>query len=142
MRDKNIYQLIGGADVIKKLVDNFYDEMDRCENVRAIRRLHPKDLKDSKLKLFLFLSGWFGGPDLYVEKYGHPRLKRRHMPFSIGTEEANQWIYCMEKAVKELNIDNILQDHLMDIFKRMANHLVNDGTKITFPNRTNDKKKL
>tara|TARA_B100000674_G_C37182026_1_gene620124 strand:+ start:98 stop:517 length:420 start_codon:yes stop_codon:yes gene_type:complete len=139
MRDKNIYKMIGGSGVLKQLVDSFYDEMDKYGKVETIRNLHPADLQDSKEKLFLFLSGWFGGPDLYVKKFGHPRLKRRHMPFKIGIEEADQWMFCMEKSIQKLDLDHSLRKHLLEIFRRMANHLINDGTKIDFPSRNYNK---
>ena len=78
MSDTNTpYDLIGGEAGVRKLVDRFYDHMDQLEEVKGIRDLHARSLKASREKLFLFLSGWLGGPDLYVQKYGHPRLRRR-----------------------------------------------------------------
>jgi hemoglobin len=63
--------------------------------------LHPASLAGSREKLFLFLSGWSGGPPLYVERYGHPRLRQRHMPFSIGRAERDEWLWCMRRALDE-----------------------------------------
>ncbi|MDP3483558.1 MAG: group II truncated hemoglobin, partial [Sulfuricella sp.] len=81
------YERIGGEEVVRKLVDRFYDLMDQQQDLQGIRELHAKSLKASREKLFLFLSGWLGGPQLYVEKYGHPRLRQRHLPFAIGESE-------------------------------------------------------
>ena len=75
------YEELGGEEKVRELVDRFYDHMDTLSEVQTVRDLHARSLKASREKLFLFLSGWLGGPDLYVEKYGHPRLRRRHLPF-------------------------------------------------------------
>jgi hemoglobin len=77
------YEQLGGEPVIRQLVARFYELMDTMPEAYGIRQLHPKSLSGSEDKLFMFLSGWLGGPQLYVEKYGHPRLRRRHFPFAI-----------------------------------------------------------
>ena len=79
----------------------------------------------SREKLFLFLSGWFGGPDLYVQKYGHPRLRARHLPFSTGIEERDQWIYCMRQAMSDVGLDARLQEELHQAFFRTADFMRN-----------------
>lgn len=84
------YDRIGGADTIRSLAQRFYQFMDELPEAYGIRKLHPSDLQGSEEKLFLFLSGWLGGPQLYVEQYGHPMLRRRHLPFSIGEAERDQ----------------------------------------------------
>ena len=81
------YELIGGEAKVRELVDRFYDYMDTEAEAQTVRQLHAKSLKSSREKLFLFLSGWLGGPDLYIQKYGHPMLRRRHLPFAIGRRE-------------------------------------------------------
>ena len=83
-QEQTTYELIGGAEKLRELVDRFYDLMDLEENYQGIRLMHPADSTSSREKLFMFLSGWMGGPDLFVQQYGHPRLKARHLPFSIG----------------------------------------------------------
>ncbi|PUB83406.1 MAG: hypothetical protein DBP02_11905 [gamma proteobacterium symbiont of Ctena orbiculata] len=84
----------------------------------------------SREKLFLFLSGWLGGPDLYVEKYGHPRLRARHLPFSIGIEERDQWIYCMREALSAMDLDAKLQEELNQAFFRTADFMRNRDEEV------------
>jgi hemoglobin len=99
--EASLYELLGGEKGLRSLVDRFYDIMDSSPEAARIRTFHGKSLKQSREKLFMFLSGWSGGPQLYVEKFGHPRLRMRHMPFSIGTVERDQWLWCMNKALDE-----------------------------------------
>ena len=87
MYQQTPYELLGGEAAVRRLVDLFYDHMDRDPAAADIRALHAQSLRASRDKLFLFLSGWLGGPNLYVERYGHPMLRRRHLPFPIGIRE-------------------------------------------------------
>ena len=80
--------------------------MELDEKAKTIRQMHPADLTSSREKLFMFLSGWTGGPQLYIERYGHPFLRRRHLPFKIGEEERDQWIYCMTKGMLNLKMED------------------------------------
>ena len=121
----NLYQLIGGEDGLKSLVERFYDIIDSAPEATRLRALHPKSLKQSREKFFMFLSGWTGGPQLYVEKFGHPRLRMRHMPFSIGVVERDQWIWCMNKALDESNLDPRLVEYLKARFGETADFLRN-----------------
>jgi hemoglobin len=95
------YARIGGEPAVRKLVKRFYELMDTLPEAYGIRKLHPQDLSGSEEKLFMYLSGWLGGPQLYVEKFGHPRLRSRHMPFPIASGEAEQWMLCMRQAMAE-----------------------------------------
>ena len=106
------YERIGGEEAVRKLVDRFYDLMDSKSEVAGIRELHAKSLKASREKLFLFLSGWLGGPQLYVEKYGHPRLRQRHLPFAIGESERDQWMNCMIQAMQDVGLEEGLREEL------------------------------
>lgn len=119
------YDIIGGETGVHKLVDTFYDFMDSLPEAQEIRSMHAKSLKASREKLFLFLSGWLGGPDLYVQKYGHPMLRRRHLPFPIGEQERDQWMLCMQKALKEMNLPEKVEEHLLQAFFQTANHMRN-----------------
>ncbi|MES9947263.1 group II truncated hemoglobin [Candidatus Thiodiazotropha sp. CDECU1] len=119
------YQKMGGEKTVRQLVDRFYDLMDQQPEVEKLRQLHAKSLKVSREKLFLFLSGWFGGPDLYVQKYGHPRLRARHLPFSIGIEERDQWMHCMRQAMSDVGLDAGLQQKLDQAFFRTADFMRN-----------------
>ena len=106
---------------------------------KAIRKLHAKSLRGSLEKLFLFLSGWLGGPNLYVEKYGHPRLRGRHLPFSIGELERHQWMLCMRKALDDMRLSPILRTQLEAAFWKTADFMRNrpehepDGGLKIFP---------
>lgn len=119
------YQRIGGEQGVRRLVERFYDLMDEDPDYYGIRKLHPKDLTESRQKLFMFLSGWTGGPDLYVEKFGHPRLRARHMPFPIGESERNQWMSCMKRAMVDAGVDAKLQEELTAAFWKTADFMRN-----------------
>jgi hemoglobin len=119
------YEKIGGEPGVRELVDRFYDIMDSDGALIGLRQMHAKSLKGSREKLFLFLSGWLGGPDLYVQKYGHPRLRARHMPFSIGVAERDQWMACMNRALDEMDIEPALRKALSDAFWKTADFMRN-----------------
>ncbi len=119
------YELIGGEAGVKALVDRFYDLMNTLPEAAAIRRLHPADIASSRDKLFKFLSGWLGGPPLYVQEHGHPMLRARHLPFPIGESERNAWMLCMTRAMEERHIDPMLRQQLMGAFFRTADHMRN-----------------
>jgi hemoglobin len=106
---QTLYDLLGGepeaTHKIREIVEAFYDVMDSDEKAKTIRLMHPEDLTSSREKLFMFLTGWTGGPQLYIERYGHPFLRRRHLPFKIGEEEHDQWIYCMTKGLLNLKME-------------------------------------
>jgi hemoglobin len=123
--EQSPYQQLGGEEKVRELVDRFYDHMDSLEESRGIRVMHAKSLKASREKLFLFLSGWLGGPDLYIQKYGHPMLRRRHMPFQIGQAEAEQWLMCMEKAMDDMAVSGELRAFLSRAFRQTADHMRN-----------------
>jgi hemoglobin len=106
---QTLYDLLGGepeaTHKIREIVEAFYDVMDSDEKAKTIRLMHPEDLTPSREKLFMFLTGWTGGPQLYTERYGHPFLRRRHLPFKIGEDERDQWIYCMTKGMLNLKME-------------------------------------
>ena len=116
---------MGGETGIRTLVDRFYDVMDAAPEAKDVRVLHAATLKQSREKLFLFLSGWSGGPPLYIEKYGHPRLRQRHMPFSIGERERDQWLWCMNKALDESDYLPAVKEHLKTRFSEVADFMKN-----------------
>jgi hemoglobin len=95
------FELIGGEAGVRQLVDRFYDLIDSAPEARTIRALHAASLKASREKLFMYLTMWTGGPPLYSDRYGHPRLRARHLPFRIGTRERDEWLWCMDKALDE-----------------------------------------
>lgn len=122
---KSPYDRLGGEKELHRLVERFYELMDTLPEAQGIRNLHADDLSDSVEKLFMFLSGWLGGPSLYIEKYGHPKLRARHLPAPIGVGERDQWLLCMSQAMEDQAIEPKLQKLLSDAFSRMANHMRN-----------------
>lgn len=122
---KTPYEQIGGENALRSLVTRFYELMDALPEAYEIRKLHQQDLSSAENKLFMFLSGWLGGPQLYIEKYGHPRLRRRHFPFVIGKRESQQWMLCMTQAIHEQITDKKLQDVLIAQLTQTANHMIN-----------------
>ncbi|THF66105.1 globin [Pseudothauera nasutitermitis] len=119
------YQMIGGEPAVRALVDRFYQLMDELPEAWGVRRMHAEDLSGSAEKLFLFLSGWLGGPNLYVERFGPPFLRARHLPFSIGAAERDQWMLCMRQALEEIVSDAEARDHLLRAFTGLADHMRN-----------------
>ncbi len=119
------YHRLGGELVIRRLVDRFYDLMDEDPDYYGIRKMHARDLTEARNKLFMFLSGWTGGPQLYMEKFGHPRLRQRHLPFAIGESERDQWMGCMQRAMDEVGVDETLRQELSAAFWKTADFMRN-----------------
>ncbi len=122
---ESLYRQIGGEEGVRRLVDRFYDLMDQDEAVSELRTMHARSLKASRQKLFEFLSGWLGGPQLYVEKYGHPRLRQRHMSFQVDIQARDQWMICMRQALEEVVESKELRKGLGKAFHDLANHMRN-----------------
>ena len=122
---KTPYELMGGESIVLSLVDRFYFYMDTLPEADGVRQLHAQSLSSAKEKLFKFLSGWLGGPDLFIQEYGHPMLRRRHFSFSIDQSERDQWMYCMNKAMNEIPIDSILRESLLKALDQLATHMIN-----------------
>ena len=125
MQEMTPYELMGGEGVVRWLTNRFYDIMDSDPSVKALRDMHPADLAGSREKLFMFLSGWLGGPGLYMEKFGHPRLRMRHMPFAVDGEMRDQWMQCMTLAVNELLVEDWLKAKLLEAFYNTADFMRN-----------------
>lgn len=119
------YEQMGGDAGIRRLVDRFYDLMDTAPEAATIRRLHARSLKASREKLHLFLTGWTGGPPVYVETHGHPRLRMRHFPFAIGTRERDEWLWCMDHALDAHDMPDALRRMLRERFHQLADHMRN-----------------
>jgi len=126
--DQTPYEMLGGDAGLRRLVDRFYGLMDEVPEYHGIRKLHPQDLAGSNEKLYLFLSGWLGGPPLYVEKFGHPMLRARHLPYSIGVSERDAWLACMLQAMEDTGVAEPLRDALLKAFFGTADWMRNrDG---------------
>jgi len=118
---------IGGESQVHALVDRFYDLMDLEPGYTALRAAHGTELANAREKLKMFLTGWLGGPQRYTEQFGHPRLRMRHMPFSIGIAERDQWVACMDQAMQETEIDGALRTRLKESFMQTADWMRNRG---------------
>lgn len=119
------YSMLGGEAPLRELVERFYAYMDTLPEARHIRAMHAPDLSGAQDKLFKFLSGWLGGPNLFWEEFGHPRLRMRHFPFSIGAAERDQWMLCMGKALDDTAMDAALREALREALGRTADHMIN-----------------
>lgn len=122
---QTLFEQIGGETVIRQLVDRFYDVMDSQPEAAGIRALHPADLAESRDKLYWFLVGWSGGPPMYIERFGHPRLRARHLPFPIGESERDQWLWCMDRAMQEIIMDQAARAIMTRNFMQLADFMRN-----------------
>lgn len=119
------FDWIGGETAVQVLVDRFYDLMDLEPGYRELRATHQPSLDDARQKLFWFLCGWLGGPSYYMERFGHPRLKMRHLPFKIGILERDQWVDCMDQAMQETGVPEALRKGLRQSFFQTADWMRN-----------------
>ncbi len=126
-QNKTAYEVMGGEQTVRLLVERFYLLMDTLPEAYPIRKMHPSDLTGSIDKLFMFLSGWLGGPDLYTDAFGHPRLRARHLPFAIDDAARDQWLMCMFQAMEDIGLDSNLQFQLKQAFTQTANHMRNQA---------------
>ncbi|MBX3621055.1 MAG: group II truncated hemoglobin [Rhizobacter sp.] len=125
MSDTTAFDLVGGEAAVRALVDRFYDLMDLEPAYAELRAMHPTTLEGSRDKLFWFLCGWLGGPQHYVERFGHPFLRARHLPFAIGIAARDQWMACMKQAMAEVALDPPLAERLEASFFKTADWMRN-----------------
>jgi hemoglobin len=116
---------MGGDAGIRSLVDRFYDLMDSAPEAATIRKLHAASLKQSREKLHMYLNMWTGGPQTYVERFGHPRLRARHLPFTISSRERDEWLWCMDRALNEHAMPDELREDLRGKLHALADHMRN-----------------
>jgi hemoglobin len=114
---------LGGETMVRRLVDSFYDRI--RDDSPQLRAMHPTDDRNSRRNLFEFLCGWLGGPPLYAERRGHPRLRMRHLPFSIGEAETEEWMRCMRGALDDIEVADPLRAFLESRLGQTAHHLRN-----------------
>lgn len=119
------FDLLGGIEKIRELVERFYDVMDTDPRAAGIRAMHAADLTEAREKLFMFLTGWTGGPQLYIERYGHPMLRARHLPFAIDESARDQWMYCMIKALHDIGIEEPVMIQLAEALYGVADFMRN-----------------
>lgn len=122
---RSLYALIGGETGVRRLVDRFYSLMDTLPEAKACRDVHPANLDGSAAKLFDYLSGWLGGPQLYVAKHGHPMLRRRHFAAPIGDAERDGWLLCFEQALLDTVANELVRDAIREPVRRLAFHMQN-----------------
>ena len=130
---RTFFELLGGEENgianIRQLVETFYDVMESDPKVAPIRAMHQPDLTSAREKLFMFLTGWTGGPQLYIERYGHPMLRARPLPFPIDASARDQWMYCMIKAMHQLEFDENLMTKLASQLYGVADFMRNQAEK-------------
>ena len=120
--EQSLYDRIGGAETIRRLVEAFYPKVQADP---LIGPLFPEDITPVMEKQFMFLSQFFGGPRLYSEKYGHPMMRARHLPFPITVERAVAWLDCMRSALQDIGLPKELRDEVLERLKGSAYHFVN-----------------
>ncbi len=121
------FEWIGGEPRVQALVERFYDLMDLEPGYQELRAAHGTDLDNARQRLFWFLCGWLGGPEHYTERFGHPRLRARHMPFKIGLVERDQWVACMDQAMGETGVPPELRSRLRESFFKTADWMRNQN---------------
>ena len=119
------FEWLGGEARVQALSERFYYLMDLEPDYQALRAAHGSELANARQKLFWFLCGWLGGPQHYTERFGHPRLRARHMPFKIGIVERDQWVACMDQAMGETEVPAALRSQLRDSFFKTADWMRN-----------------
>jgi len=127
MNKNTPYEVIGGELTLLNLVDRFYFYMDTLPEAQGIRAIHQRNLSSAKAKLFKFLSGWLGGPNLFIEEFGHPMLRARHLPFVIGESERDQWMLCMNKALADLSLPAEMKHTIQQALEQLATHMINQA---------------
>jgi hemoglobin len=120
-----LYERLGAEAGVLELVTRFYDEMDNNSDARLIRDKHAPNLNTSRVKLFEYFSGWFDGPPLFVDKYGHPRLRARHKHIEIGLQDRDLWLHCLTTALGQMDIPADLRVDLLEKIAPMADHMRN-----------------
>jgi hemoglobin len=121
------YEQLGGDAGVRKLVDRFYDLIDSAPEAATIRALHARSLKAAREKLYLYLTTWTGGPPVYTDRYGHPRLRMRHFPFRIGIRERDEWLWCMDRALNEQEMPAEMREYLRERLHQLADHMRNQA---------------
>jgi hemoglobin len=121
----SIFERIGGAVIIDRLVESFYAKMDALPEAQIIRAMHAADLGPAKQVLKRYLCEWMGGPRLYSAEKGHPRLRQRHIRFPIGTAERDAWMLCMRSALDEIVVDRMARDEISGALAKLADWMRN-----------------
>ncbi|MDF2179761.1 group II truncated hemoglobin [Aliiglaciecola sp. CAU 1673] len=129
-KPSTLYEMVGGEEAVRVLCNRFYDIMESDPKVAALRAIHVEDLAVTRQKFFEFMSGWLGGPALFTEKYGHPRLRARHLHVPVDDKMIEQWLYCMQQALKQCPADEAVKQAVWQNLVPLARHMKNqeDGS--------------
>jgi hemoglobin len=119
------YDLIGGEPTLRRLTRRFYELMDELPEAAACRAIHKPSLAAAEQKLYEYLTGWLGGPPLFTDKYGHPMLRARHLPFAIGEAEIDGWLACFTRAWTETVPPGPVADVIFARVHDLARHMRN-----------------
>lgn len=120
-----LYEAVGGDATIRALSHRFYELMDTLPEASHVRAVHPPTLEGSEAKFYEYLTGYLGGPPVYVEKYGHPRLRSRHFIAEIGPVERDEWLLCFRQALEETVPNPKLREIILPPIERLADHMQN-----------------
>ena len=123
----SLYERLGGEASIHEFVTHFYKHMCTLEQAKPLLELHKMPLEEAANRLYAFLSGWLGGPPLFEQQHGEPRLRRRHMHVAIGDDERDQWMLCASRARKDMGWAAAESEEFMQKLHEMANHMRNQG---------------
>ncbi|MBP1905577.1 hemoglobin [Paenibacillus turicensis] len=118
----SIYDQLGGADTIKRLVEAFYPKV---QDHPLLGPLFPEDIVPVMEKQEMFLTQFLGGPALYSDAHGHPMMRARHMPFPITPERAEAWLSCMNEALEQIQVEESLKEIVLKRLSGPAFHFVN-----------------
>ncbi len=121
----SMFDRLGGALTIERLVESFYQHMDSLPLAQGIRALHPEDLGATKRDLKRYLTEWTGGPALYSAEKGHPRMRQRHMHIPIGDAERDAWLLCMAQAMDESIADTAAREEMFALLAKLADWMRN-----------------
>ena len=127
LASNTMYELLGGEDGITAIVDRFYEIMDTDESFKTIRDMHKADLSPMRLSLFEYLSGWLGGPPLFIQRRGTPCMTGAHLPYKIDQEARDLWLTCMSRAMIDVGVEEKYRELLTPAFEGMADMIRNDG---------------
>ncbi|WP_298290110.1 group II truncated hemoglobin [Novosphingobium sp.] len=119
------YEAFGGDAFVRSLCARFYALMDVLPEAAACRAVHPPSLVRAEEKLVEYLTGWLGGPPLYTDKYGHPRLRQRHFAAPIGKAEVAGWLLCFHQAWRELAPSSAMADEILSKVDALGWHMAN-----------------
>lgn len=122
-----VYDLVGGEDGVRRLVETFYDIVETMPEGAPLHILHLRGhgVAHSRIEQFDFLSGFFGGPRLYLERHGHANVRTMHAHVEINPEARDAWIKCMSMAIDKIGLPPETKAQMMEPFKRVAQLLVN-----------------